>query len=77
MFGRLSRLASPDKTPQQIAAEFAEIPFDDHEAKILALGFIDLQGRLSRIHAAAEHDADMHGLPALREFLMRESDLCG
>jgi len=33
----------PDKTPMQIAAEFAEIPFDNHEAKILALAFIDLE----------------------------------
>ena len=79
-------MASTDKTPPvgdereglrraaAIAGEFAEIRFDDHEAKLLALGFIDLQGRLSRIHAAVEHDADLIVLPvAVREFLLRES----
>jgi len=36
-------MASPDKTPQQIAADFADIPFANHEAKILALAFIALE----------------------------------
>jgi hypothetical protein len=34
---------TPSKSPDRIAADFSTIPFDDHEARTLALAYFELK----------------------------------
>lgn len=44
----------PVTDPEEIARDFAEIPFPDHEARILALAYLALIARAEAAEAEAE-----------------------
>lgn len=46
----------------------------DHEVEVVTKQRDDRSGRLGRIRAAAESDADLQQLPALRDFLLQETE---